>query len=71
MTSERSKRRDFLSLIFISKSITQQNQEKQSSQVLTPKLTPFLLLSGIIELVISQSKMAENGEETLQNNLKT
>ena len=61
----------FLGVRENSNKITQQNREKQSLQVLTPKLTPFLLLSGIIELVISQSKMAENGEETLQNNLKT
>ena len=65
------RRNPFLGVRENSKKITQQDQEKQSSQVLTPKLTPFLLLSEIIELVISQSKMAENGKETLQNNLKT
>ena len=41
----------FLGVRENSKKVTQQNQEKQSSQVLTPKLTPFLLLSGVIELV--------------------
>ena len=41
----------FLGVRENSNKITQQNREKQSLQVLTPKLIPFLLLSGIIELV--------------------